>query len=131
MHLWLQIVLVVCAALLTAALLSLLVALRRAARQGERVLLAVEQELPLLAADARRLAEAAEALTRETRLEVERIGVMTDRATTVANGVSRVITGLAGLTRAGQVLGLAHVLKTGIEVFVHRLRKQGGDDDHG
>jgi hypothetical protein len=131
MHLWLQIVLVVCAALLTAALLSLLVALRRAARQGERVLLAVEQELPLLAADARRLAEAAEALTRETRLEVERIGVMTDRATTVANGVSRVITGLAGLTRAGQVLGLAHVLKTGIEVFVHRLRRQEGDDDHG
>ncbi|MBI1846130.1 MAG: DUF948 domain-containing protein [Candidatus Rokubacteria bacterium] len=131
MPFWVQVILVLCAIALTAALVPVLIALRRTAQQAERVLVSVEQELAPLAAEVRRLAAEAEALTRETRLEVERLGAITDRAGEVAEGVGRVVTALAGLTRAGQVVGVAHAIKTGIDVFVHRLRRQQGDGNHG
>jgi hypothetical protein len=36
--------------------------------------------------------------------------------------------GLAGLARAGQIVGLAAGLRRGVDVFVQRLRREGDHD---
>ena len=57
------------------------------------------------------------------------MGEVTEQVQTVAEGLGRVVMGLAGLTRAGQVIGLAAGLRRGVDVFVQRLRRGQGDDD--
>jgi len=124
---WAQAVLVACAVVLTAAAVPVLLALRRTARRAETVLTIVEQELRPLIGQVLALAEDVRTLTREASDEIERVGEMTERVNAVADGVGRVVTGLAGLTRAGQLIGVAVGLKKGLDVFVSRFSKNQGD----
>ena len=125
---WVQIVLIVCAAALTIALVGAILAARATLRHAASVLEIVEQELRPLVGQIHGLTEDVRDLTRETRREVERIGEVTEHVQTAAEGVSRLVGGLAGLTRAGQAIGLVAGLRRGVDVFVHRLRgNQGGN----
>ena len=126
---WAQLVLVVCAVAVSGALVAAILALRQTLRRTDAVLEIVEQELRPLIGQANGLTEEIRDLTRETRREVERVGEVTEQVQTVAEGLGRVVTGLAGLTRAGQVIGLAAGLRRGVDVFVQRLRRGQGDDD--
>jgi uncharacterized protein YoxC len=126
---WAQIVLVVCAVAVTGALVAAILALRQTLRRTGAVLEIVEQELRPLIGQVKGLAEEMRDLTRESRREVERVGEVTEQVQTVAEGLGRVVMGLAGLTRAGQVIGLAAGLRRGVDVFVKRLRRGQGDDD--
>jgi uncharacterized protein YoxC len=128
MHPWAQVVLLVCAVALTAALVAAILALRRTLRRAEAVLEIVEQELRPLVGQVLGLTEELRELTRESRREVVRIGDVTERVQTVADGVGRAVVGLAGLTKAGQLIGLAAGLWRGVDVFVHRLRGEGDHD---
>src|SRR5213594_2519197 len=93
------------------ALVAAVWALRRMAQRAEAVLTIVEQEL--------------RTLTREAGRELERVGAVTDRVDDIATGLSRFVGTLSGLTRAGQIVGVAAGLKKGLDVFVHRFRHQG------
>ena len=125
---WVQIVLIVCALALTAALVAAILAARATLRHAASVLEIVEQELRPLVGQIHGLTEDVRDLTRETRREVERIGEVTEHVQTAAEGVSRMVGGLAGLTRAGQAIGLVAGLRRGVDVFVDRLRgNQGGN----
>ena len=42
----------------------------------------------------------------------------------------RIVNALAKFTRAGQIVGLATGLRRGVDVFVERLRKNGGNHGH-
>jgi len=126
---WAQIVLIVCAVALTAALVSAIVALRRTLGRADAVLGIVEQELRPLIGQVNGLTQETRDFAREARHEIERIGDVTERVQTVADGVGRVVVGLAGFTRVGQFIGLAAGLRRGVDVFVHRLRREQGDDD--
>lgn len=126
---WAQLVLVVCAVVVSGALVAAILALRQTLRRTDAVLEIVEQELRPLIGQANGLTEEIRDLTRETRREVERVGEVTEQVQTVAEGLGRVVMGLAGLTRAGQVIGLAAGLRRGVDVFVQRLRRGQGDDD--
>jgi uncharacterized protein YoxC len=126
---WAQIVLVVCAVAVTGALVAAILALRQTLRRTGAVLEIVEQELRPLIGQVNGLTEEMRDLTRESRREVERVGEVTEQVQTVADGLGRVVMGLAGLTRAGQVIGLAAGLRRGVDVFVKRLRRGQGDDD--
>ena len=126
---WAQIVLVVCAVAVTGALVAAILALRQTLRRTGAVLEIVEQELRPLIGQVNGLTEEMRDLTRETRREVERVGEVTEQVQTVAEGLGRIVMGLAGLTRAGQVIGLAAGLRRGVDVFVKRLRRGQGDDD--
>ena len=126
---WIQIVLIGCAVALTAALVAVIVALRRALLRTHAVLEIVEQELRPLIGQANGLTQEVRDLTREARHEVERIGEVTEHVQTAADGLSRVASGLAGFSRAGQIVGLAAGLRRGVDVFVQRLRRERGDDD--
>jgi uncharacterized protein YoxC len=123
-----QLVLVVCGAVLTVALVVMLAAVARVARRLDGVLTVVEQELRPLVGQVYGLTEDLRALTRELQKEVERVGVVTERAGDVAAGIARLAGGLGGLTRAGQIVGMVIAIRKGIDVFMHRL-KQG--DGHG
>jgi uncharacterized protein YoxC len=126
---WAQLVLVVCAVALTAALVAAILALRKALSRTEAVLTIVEQELRPLIGQAHGLTEDIRELTRESRREVERIGEVTEHVARATDGVGRMVVGLAGLTRAGQIVGLAAGLRRGVDVFVNRLRRDEGDND--
>ena len=126
---WALLVLVACAVVLTAALVAAILALRRALRRTDAVLEIVEQELRPLIGQANGLAQEMRDLTRETRREVERVGDVTEHVQTVADGLGRVVVGLAGFSRAGQIVGLAAGLRRGVDVFVQRMRREQGDGD--
>jgi hypothetical protein len=104
-----------------------ILAVRRTARRAETVLTIVEQELRPLIGQAHALTEDVRVLTREASREIERVGEVTERVNAVAEGIGRVVTGLAGLTRAGQLIGVAAGLKKGFDVFVSRFSKNQGD----
>jgi methyl-accepting chemotaxis protein len=91
------------------------------------VLTIAEQELRPLIGQAHALTEDVRLLTREASQEIERVGEVTERVNAAAEGITRMATGLAGLTRAGQLIGMAAGLKRGFDVFVQRLSKEQGD----
>ena len=104
-------------------------AMRRASERAERLLTLAEQELRPFVAEAHELMQQVRALTQETRGEVARVGALTERMEDLTGGLGRVLAAVAGLTRAGQLVGVASGLKTGLDVFLHRLRKQQGAND--
>ncbi len=127
MHSWTQPVLLACAVVLTAAVVALLLAVKRTAQRADAVLRIVEEELRPLIGQAHALTDEVRTLTREASLEVKRVGEVTEHVNNVAEGVERMVSALAGLTRAGQVIGMAVALKKGVDVFVQRMSKDQGE----
>lgn len=121
---WAQLVLIACAVALTAALVSAVLALRGALRRTDAVLQIVEQELRPLIGQLHGVTQEIRELTREARLEIKRVGELTERVQVVAEGLGRVVSGLLGFARIGQLVGLAAGLRRGVDVFVQRLRRE-------
>ena len=121
---WVQLVLIACAVALTAALVAAVLALRGALRRTDAVLQIVEQELRPLIGQAHGITQEVRELTHEARLEVVRVGEVTEHVESMAGALARVASGLGGLARAGQIVGLAAGLRRGVDVFVQRLRRQ-------
>ena len=127
---WSQVVLVACAVALTAAVVSAVLALRGALRRADALLGIVEQELRPLIAQVHGVTEELRELTHELRLEVKRVGDVTETVQAVTEGMGRIVSGLSGLARIGQVVGMAAVLRRGVGAFAQRLRREQGED-HG
>ncbi len=128
MPFWAQALLTIASFALMLALVAVVLALRRVAQRAEGVLAIVEQELRPLIGQAHALTEDVRTLTREASRELERIGTVTDRVNDVAEGLARIVAVLGGITRAGQLVGVAAGIKKGIDVFVQRLRREQGDN---
>ncbi|PYN99506.1 MAG: hypothetical protein DMD91_12630 [Candidatus Rokuibacteriota bacterium] len=123
MQLWVQGLVILCLIAVTIALVPAIIALRRAVERADRVLGILEGDLSPLVGEVRGLVHELRGLSEEARGEMHRIGGLTDRAQDAFEGVSRVLAAVTGLTRAGQLMGVAAGLKTGLEVFLHRLRR--------
>ena len=128
MQLWAQIVVVVCVVVLTVAVVPTLLALRRAAERTESLLALTERELQPLALQIQALVDDLRGVTREARDELERLGALAERAHDLSEGIGRVLSAVSGLTRAGKLVGVAAGIKTGLDVFLHRLRKDQGEN---
>ena len=124
---WAQVLLTLSAVVLMLAFVAVALALRRLARRAESVLTIVEQEMRPLVGQAHALPEDVRALTREAGRELERVGAVTDKVGSVADGFARFVGVVGGLTRAGQLVGVAAGVKKGVRAFVQRLRKEQGD----
>ena len=124
---WAQMLLTLSAVVLMLAFVAAALALRRLARRAESVLTIVEQEMRPLVGQAHALTEDVRALTREAGRELERVGAVTDKVESVADGLARFVGVVGGLTRAGQLVGVAAGVKKGVGAFVQRLRKEQGD----
>jgi uncharacterized protein YoxC len=125
MPFWVQLLLSLASFALLVALVAAVWALRGMAQRAEAVLAIVEQELRPVIGQAVALTEDVRALTRDASRELERVGAVTDRVDDIATGLSRIVGMVSGLTRAGQIVGVAAGIKKGIDVFVHRFRQQG------
>ncbi|HZN51804.1 MAG TPA: hypothetical protein VFD81_14280 [Methylomirabilota bacterium] len=125
MPFWVQLLLSLASLALLLALVAAVWALRGVAQRAEAVLAIVEQELRPVIGQAVALTEDVRSLTRDASRELERVGAVTDRVDDIAGAVGRIVGTLSGLTRAGQIVGVAAGLKKGIDVFVQRLRQQG------
>jgi len=123
---WIQVVLVLCAVALTAAVVALLLALRRAVLRTERVVGIVEDELRPLVAQTHALLDEVRGLTREASLEDKRIGEVTERLNTAAETIGRLAGAAAALTRVGQVVSLAAGVRRGAGVLLDRMWTQRG-----
>jgi hypothetical protein len=126
MPVWFAVVLSLCVVALTIALIAAIAAATRAARRAEGVLAAVERDLdrdlpPLLGA-LRELIDELRLVSRSTASEIDRIGQITGRVQEVADAAAHLLHALSGLTRAGQLVGIAAGVKTGVDVFFQRLR---------
>jgi uncharacterized protein YoxC len=125
MPFWVQLVLSLASLALLLALVAAVWALRGVAQRAEAVLAIVEQELRPVIGQAVALTEDVRSLTRDASRELERVGAVTDRVDDIAGALGRIVGTLSGLTRAGQIVGVAAGVKKGIDVFVQRLRHQG------
>ena len=125
MPFWVQLLLSLASLALLLALVAAVWALRGVAHRAEAVLAIVEQELRPVIGQAVALTEDVRALTRDASRELERVGAVTDRVDDIAGAVGRIVGMVSGLTRAGQIVGVAAGLKKGIDVFVQRMRQQG------
>ena len=125
MPFWVQLLLSLASLALLLALVAAVWALRGVAQRAEAVLAIVEQELRPVIGQAVALTEDVRSLTRDASRELERGGAVTDRVDDIAGAVGRIVGTLSGLTRAGQIVGVAAGVKKGIDVFVQRLRQQG------
>jgi uncharacterized protein YoxC len=125
MPFWVQLLLSLASLALLLALVAAVWALRGVAQRAEAVLAIVEQELRPVIGQAIALTEDVRSLTRDASRELERVGAVTDRVDDIATAVGRIVGTLSGLTRAGQIVGVAAGLKKGLDVFVQRLRHQG------
>jgi hypothetical protein len=129
MPVWFYAVLACCALALTVALVAAIAAAVGAVRRAERVLAALQREIdhdvPPLLGGLRDLVEDLRLFSRGATTELDRIGEITGRVQDVADGASRLLGALSGLTRVGQLVGIATGIKTGVDVFLHRLRQRG------
>ena len=124
---WLTLVLALCLVAVSTALVLVILSARQVLQRVVAILSVVEHEVGPLATEARGLTTDARGLTQETTRELHRAGEVIDQVHEAATGIVRVVNVLSKLTRAGQLVGLATGLRRGIDVFVDRLRKNGGD----
>ena len=120
---WIQAVLAAAAVAVAVALVVALTALRRVALRAAAVLDILESELRPLVAEINGLIKDVRVVAHEARDELVRVRALTERAREVTDGLARIVGTMAGLTRAGQLMGLAASVKRGLDVFVQRLRK--------
>lgn len=123
MHPGLQVAIGACVVAITIATVLAVLALRRVLQRLEHVLTTVEREVSPTAAETQGLLSEARGLTREARDELARVGAVVDRTRDAMDKVGRTMATVASFTRAGQLIGLASSLRTGVDVFIRRLRR--------
>lgn len=128
---WVQAVFALGFLALVVVVVVTLLSVRRAVVRAEAVLGIVEQELRPLVADTHALLGEVRALSRKANREMERVGSIGERIEEAAGGVNKLVGALGGLTRVGQVLGLAAGIKKGVDVFLYRYGKANQGDHNG
>jgi ABC-type transporter Mla subunit MlaD len=121
---WFQAILALCAVAITAAVVALLVRLRRTAERAETLLGVAERELSPLVAELHGLADALRDTVREVQQELKRVGAIVDHIADVAGGIARIVNALSALTKAGEVVALVAGLRKGVDVFVQHFRRR-------
>jgi uncharacterized protein YoxC len=117
-----QVVLVVCAVVLTVALVVTLASFRRAASRAETVLQLVEREIRPLASQIEALAADVRTLSQTANREVERVSGVVRRVEDISLKIARVVGVANSLASFRGVTSLGSGLRTALGVFMSRLR---------
>ena len=117
-----QAVLVICAVVLTVALVVTLATFRRAASRAEIVLQLVEREIRPLASQVEALAADVRALSQTANRELERVSGVVRRVEDISLKIARVVGVANSLASFRGVTGVSSGLRTALSVFVSRLR---------
>lgn len=114
-------VIALCAIVLTAVLVPMLLAWKRAAIRAETVLMLLEREIRPTASQLQALTEELRGLSRHAGENMERMGAVIGRVDEATTRVARVVALVAGFTRVGQLVGTATGVKKGLDVFIAKL----------
>ena len=117
-----QAVLVICAVVLTVALVVTLASLRRATSRAEIVLQLVEREIRPLASQVEALAADVRTLSQTANRELERISGVVRRVEDISLKIARVVGVANSLASFRGITGVGSGLRTALGVFVSRLR---------
>ena len=117
-----QAALVICAVVLTVALVVTLASLRRATSRAEIVLQLVEREIRPLASQVEALAADVRALSQTANRELERVSGVVRRVEDVSFKIARVVGVANSLASFRGITGVGSGLRTALSVFVSRLR---------
>jgi len=117
-----QAVVVVCIVVLSAALVSTLLALKKTASRAESVLQEVEREIRPMMSQLESLTAELRDLSRNANEEMKRISLVVRRAEDISVKVAKLLSVVGGLTRIGQYASVAAGVKKGLDVFVGRLK---------
>lgn len=117
-----QAVLVICAVVVTVALVVTLASFRRAASRAEIVLQLVEREIRPLASQVEALAADVRALSQTANRELERVSGVVRRLENISLKIARVVGVANSLTSVRGITGVTSGLRTALSVFVSRLR---------
>jgi uncharacterized protein YoxC len=115
-------VLVICAVVLTVALLITLASLRRASSRAETVLQLVEREIRPLASQVEALAADMRTLAQTANRELERVSGVVRRVEDISFKIARVVGVANSLASFRGIKGVGSGLRTALSVFVSRLR---------
>lgn len=118
-----QTVLVICAVVLTVALVVTLASLRRATARAEIVLQLVEREIRPLASQVEALAADVRTLSQSANRELNRISGVVRRVEDISFKIARVVGVANNLASFRGISGVGSGLRTALSVFVSRLRK--------
>jgi uncharacterized protein YoxC len=117
-------ILVVCVVAITIALVPTLLAIWRAATRAEAVLGEVERQVRPLSAEVEALTREVRGLSHQATVELARVSGVLQGLEDVSLKIGRLAGFALGVTRVGQMAGLAAGLKSGASVFVSRLRSR-------
>lgn len=117
-----QAVLVICAAVLTVALVVTLATYRRAAARAEIVLQLVEREIRPLASQVEALAADVRTLSQTANRELERVSGVVRRVEDISLKIARVVGVANSLASVRGITGVSSGLRTALSVFVSRLK---------
>jgi uncharacterized protein YoxC len=118
-----QAVLVICAVVLTVALVVTLASLKRATARAEIVLQLVEREIRPLASQVEALAADVRTLSQSANRELNRISGVVRRVEDISFKIARVVGVANSLASFRGISGVGSGLRTALSVFVSRLRK--------
>jgi uncharacterized protein YoxC len=117
-----QTVLVICAVVLTVALVVTLASLRRATARAEIVLQLVEREIRPLASQVEALAADVRTLSQSANRELNRISGVVRRVEDISFKIARVVGVANSLASFRGISGVGSGLRTALKVFVSRLK---------
>lgn len=112
----------VCAVVLTGALMVTLASVRRAASRAETVLQLVEREIRPLASQVEALAADVRTLSQTANRELERVSGVVRRVEDISLKIARVVGVANSLASFRGVTGVGSGLKRVVGVFLSRLR---------
>jgi uncharacterized protein YoxC len=122
MSLWAQAAIVVCAIIVTVAVVITLSSIRRAAGRAETVLQLVEREIRPLASQVEALAAEVRTLSHAAHRELERVSGVVRRVEDISVKTARVVGVVNRLASFRGVTGVGSGLKRAVGVFFSRLR---------
>ncbi len=117
-----QTVLVICAVVLTVALVVTLASLRRATARAEIVLQLLEREIRPLASQVEALAADVRTLSQSANRELNRISGVVRRVEDISFKIARVVGVANSLASFRGISGVGSGLRTALKVFVSRLK---------
>jgi len=117
-----QAVLVICAVVVTVALVVSLASFRRATSRADIVLQLVEREIRPLASQVEALAADMRTLSQTANRELERVSSVVRRVEDISFKIARVAGVASSLASFRGITGVGSGLRTALSVFVSRLR---------
>ena len=117
-----QAALVICAVVLTVALVVTLASFRRTASRAEIVLQLVEREIRPLASQVEALAADVRTLSQSANRELNRISGVVRRVEDISLKIARVVGVANNLASVRGITGVSSGLRTALSAFVSRLR---------